>query len=89
MKNILIGFLLSTCFFLMLGLTEDKKSILDTPPEELIRQLWNEGKSSQFQITGTDNQLYMLNSKTGILYEWRKNKGYWKRLGSKKNWIKD
>tara|TARA_Y100000996_G_scaffold413499_1_gene401875 strand:+ start:3630 stop:3899 length:270 start_codon:yes stop_codon:yes gene_type:complete len=89
MKNILIGFLLSTCFFLMLGLTENKTSILDTPPEELIKQLWNEGKSSQFQITGTDNQLYMLNSKTGILYEWRKNKGYWKRLGSKKKWIKD
>ena len=89
MKNILIGFLLSTCFFLMLGLTENKTSILDTPPEELIKQLWNEGKSSQFQITGTDNQLYMLNSKTGILYEWRKNKGYWNRLGSKKKWIKD
>ena len=89
MKNILIGFLLSTCFFLMLGLTENKTSILDTPPEELIKQLWNECKSSQFQITGTDNQLYMLNSKTGILYEWRKNKGYWNRLGSKKKWIKD
>ena len=88
MKNILVWFLMSTCLFLLIGIT-DKTSILDTSPEELIRQLWNEGKSSQYQITGTDNQLYMLNSKTGKLYEWYKTKGHWKRLGSKKNWIKD
>tara|TARA_Y100001970_G_scaffold290396_1_gene423991 strand:+ start:983 stop:1255 length:273 start_codon:yes stop_codon:yes gene_type:complete len=89
MKNILIGFLMSACLFLLIGVSDNKTSILETPPEELIRQLWNEGKSSQYQITGTDNQLYMLNSKTGVLYEWSKSKGHWKRIGNKKNWIKD
>ena len=89
MKNTLIGFLMSACLFLLIGLTDDKTSILDTPPEEIIKQLWNEGKSSQYQITATDNQLYMLNSKTGLLYEWKKTKGHWKRLGNKKNWIKE
>ena len=89
MKNILIGFLMSACLFLLIGAKDNKTSILDTPPEEIIRQLWNEGKSAQYQITGTNNQLYMLNSKTGALYEWQKSKGHWKRIGKKKNWIKN
>ena len=38
MKNILIGFLIGVCFFLLLGAIETP-SILETPPEEIIRQL--------------------------------------------------
>lgn len=88
MKNFTIGFLACTCLFLMTGSTKDLNDILDTP-DELIKKIFNEGRSSQFQITATKNQLYMINNKTGILFEWNKNRGQWFRLGNKKKWIRD
>ena len=88
MKNFAIGFLACTCLFLMTASTKDINDILETP-DELIKKIFNEGRSSQFQVTATKNQLYMINNKTGILYEWNKSRGQWFRLGNKKKWIRD
>ena len=38
MKNIVIGFLMGLCTFLMIGAIETP-TILNTPPEQLIKQL--------------------------------------------------
>ena len=62
MKNFAIGFLACTCLFLMTASTKDINDILETP-DELIKKIFNEGRSSQFQVTATKNQLYMINNK--------------------------
>ena len=68
MKNILIGFLMATCMLLMIGATE-KPSILETPPEELIKQLIgiNDSKIGRYQGFG-DGLTYMIDTSTGKLY---------------------
>ena len=90
MKNILIGFLMATCMFLMIGATE-KPSILETPPEELIKQLIgiNNSKVGKYQIGVNDSEVAMVNTETGVLYLWDNLAYQWNRLSPKAGWIKE
>jgi len=90
MKNILIGFLLATCMFLLIGATE-KPSILKTPPEELIKQLIgiNNSKPGKYQISINTSEVVMVNTETGVLYSWEKEERQWNRLSPKADWIKE
>ena len=92
MKNILIGFLMATCMFLMIGATE-KPSILETPPEELIKQLMgiNNSKIGRYQGFSSTNVRYMIDTRTGELYSLEtlgKNKSKWVRKSAETDWIK-
>ena len=93
MKNILIGFLMATCMLLMIGATE-KPSILETPPEELIKQLIgiNDSKIGRYQGFGDGISAlrYMLDTSTGKLYyiagylsdsRVKDNKNMWRGVG--------
>ena len=92
MKNILIGFLMATCMFLMIGATE-KPSILETPPEELIKQLMgiNNSKIGRYQGFADKDYKYMIDTQTGELYEGTFEKGEitWKRNSPETNWIQE
>ena len=88
MKNIIIGFLSGLSLFLILGATENPR-IIDTPPEELIRQLVGiEDKNLIGKYQGfTYKGVYMMNTETGEVYELEPKDKVWIKISPENNWI--
>ena len=63
-KTLMIGFLLATCMFLLMGQGSSKSDI---------------GKYQAFG-TGEDGQLYMIDTRYGVLYEKTIYSSKWKRV---------
>ena len=66
MKNILIGFLSATCFFLFIGATSNEKEN-DIGKNQVIIQ--NESDIGKYQAIVHNDRLHLLNTETGQLYK--------------------
>ena len=91
MKNTIIGFLMAVSLFLLIGAIETP-SILETPPEQLIRQLigLENSKAGKFQGFSVENEKYLLNTQNGVLYKYLDDKNpVWERVSADKDWILD
>ncbi|MAV64248.1 MAG: hypothetical protein CMG00_03545 [Candidatus Marinimicrobia bacterium] len=95
MKNIIIGFMTCLSLFIIIGATETPR-IIDTPPEELIRQLVGIDKSSIGKYQGfTDSNnspnkgIYMINTENAHVYKLNFEEKKWQKFTSDKAWIKD
>ena len=87
MKNILIGVLMATCMFLMIGATDEVESV-----EMFVDgQVSVECEASKYQAfsSGTSDALYMINTETGELDKKGLLKKTWKRISPKTDWIKE
>ena len=80
MKNIIIGFLIAVCLFMLIGATNQTPKILDTPPEELIKQLVgiNDTKLGRYQSAGRWD--FIVDTTNGQIYEWKIAKQKWVTL---------
>ncbi|MAS81747.1 MAG: hypothetical protein CMF45_03575 [Legionellales bacterium] len=76
MKNILLGFLMATCMFLMIGATQE--------------MFVTTSDNGRYQAYSTEGSNKMIDTKTGVLYKYAilgKNKKKWTRLSSETDWI--
>ena len=81
MKNVLLGFLMATCMFLMIGATQE---MFVTTSENGKYQAWSE--------SGSDSSVsqYMINTRTGELYKLTSSYGGtdgWYKTTSDTKWI--
>ena len=91
MKDRAIGFLIGVCMFLLVGAIETP-TILETPPEQVIRQLigLDNSKPSKFQGFAVKSEKYLLNTQNGVLYKYLNDKNpVWERVSSADNWISE
>ena len=91
MKDKAIGFLIGVCMFLLIG-TIETPTILETPPEQVIRQLigLDNSKASKFQGFAVKSEKYLLNTQNGVLYKCLNDKdSVWERISSSDNWINE
>ena len=89
MKNILMGFLMATCMFLMIGLVVPPKKATNTD-------------SGRYQAIDSNGGILanMIDTKTGEFYYWGRKEnskvadryrkgGVWKKISAKSNWIEE
>ena len=92
MKDRMIGFLMGVCVFLLIGAIETP-AILETPPEQVIRQLirLEDFKGGKFQgfSGGSSDALYLINTETGELYKKGLLKKTWERVSPTEDWINE
>ena len=77
MKNILLGFLMATCMFLLIGATGESS-------ENGRYQAWNE--------TDEEKDTFMLDTKTGHYFRLHRNNqvgSKWIRNSASENWLLD
>ena len=93
MKNIIIVFLIGVSSFLLIGARETP-SILETPPEELLKHLigiQEDSSIGKYQAYFDGNDHMMLDTETGVLYYYKKgidNKN-WVRWSRSTDWIEE
>ncbi|MAX13291.1 MAG: hypothetical protein CMG11_04455 [Candidatus Marinimicrobia bacterium] len=86
MKNVLLGFLMTTCMFLMIGATNEE-------PNAEERQIVVECEASEngrYQGYFDGVRHYMIDARTGVLYYVKalgKNKKKWVRFSPETDWI--
>ena len=86
MKNTIIGFLMATCMFLMIGASEEVESM-----EMFVDgQVSVECEAPKYQAFGDGYPLHMINTETGELYKKAplKKKKPWVKL-SGADWVKE
>ena len=92
MKDRMIGFLMGVCAFFLIG-TIETPAILETPPEQVIRQLigLEDFKGGKFQgfSGGSSDALYLINTETGELYKKGLHKKTWERVSPAEDWISE
>ena len=98
MKNTIIGFLMATCMFLMIGGTTIKPEATD---EVESIEMFVEGQvvveaseNGRYQGWSVDtNTMHMIDTRTGELYRLDYDLGLknkkWKRVSSSSDWIKE
>ena len=87
MKNILIGFLMATCIFLMMGLTDEEPVEMEMFVDG---QVSVECEAPKYQGFAADkNRKYMINTETGVVYQMIKDSDTWERKSPETDWIKE
>lgn len=93
MKNILLGFLMATCMFLMIGAISSNDLIMLNNNLMQIDGKLNKLDNGRYQgFSPTDGVSYMIDTRTGELYSLHisgKNKSKWVRKSPKTDWIKE
>ena len=94
MKNILIGFLMATCIFLMIGATDEVESMDwyvtgEVTVEDVEGNLViAASENGRYQAFGESKGIYMIDTTTGVTY-YLTPKLKWKRHSPKTDWIKE
>ena len=87
MKNTIIGFLMATCMFLMIGASEEVESMEMFVDGQVSVEC--EAPTYQGFGDGNSNVLYMINTETGELYKKKQLKKHWQRVSPKTDWIEE
>ena len=83
MKNTIIGFLMATCMFLMIGASEEVESMEMFVDGEVSVEC----EAPTYQGFGNSPVPYMINTETGELYKKYQSEKHWQRVSPKTDWI--